>query len=723
MNIRKAIKSGIQYIQSGQLKKAEEICRKMLKRDPKNVDALHFQGVIFSRSGKYNSAITSLSKALQIDPGYAEAYHTLGTVYYEKKEFNQAIQYLMKALRLNPATPKVWFHLGVILQERGKLDEAITAYQEALYLKMRDVRIMNNLGLIFQKKSLIDRAMVYYRKALEVDPDCAETHYNLGNALRETNNLDQAMAEYQKAIHINPKYAEALNNLGLVFYKKTQFKEAESFYRKALQRNPNLFEAYNNLGNLLKDTGHADEAAGYYHKVLELNPEFAGVYNNIGTVLKDQGKIQEAEKYYRKAIELAPESSYYSNLLLLMNYSSRYDMYTVFHEHLEFAERFAEPLVSAILPHTNDRSPSRRLKIGYISPDFRRHSVNYFIEPVLTSHNHDRFEIFCYSDVLVPDSCTQRIQECADQWRDIAGISNEKTAEQIRNDRIDILVDLAGHTGYNRILLFACKPAPVQVSWLGYPNTTGLSTIDYRIVDRYTDFPGSTEQFYTEKLFRMPETFLCYQPDRETPEVGTSPFLNSGRITFGSFNNFAKETPDVLGLWAMILRNIPDSGLILKARSFVDRRTCDEVLRMFASHGIDSDRIELLSLEASFSGHLGIYNRIDIGLDTFPYNGTTTTCEALWMGVPVITLAGNTHASRVGASVLTNVGIADLIAATPDEYVQNAVKLAVDIERLRSLREELRNMMKRSPLIDAGRFTGELEKFYRMVWESWCSSS
>ncbi|MFZ5908183.1 MAG: tetratricopeptide repeat protein [Nitrospirota bacterium] len=723
MNIHKAIESGIESFHAGDFRKSEEICKKILKKDPENVEALHLQGSIFSRTGKYDSALVCLSKALQINPGFAEAYHTLGIVYYERKEFDQAIRYIMQSLRLQPAAPKVWFHLGMILQDRGKTDEAITAYQEALYLKMQDVRLLNNLGLLCQNKGQVDKALVYFGKALEIDPECAETHYNMGNALRESNKLDQAIDEYQKALHGKPDFAEALNNIGLVFYKKTQFQDAEAFYQKALQVNPSLFEAYNNLGNLFKETGHTTEAATYYYKALELNPEYAGIYNNTGTVLKDQGKIQEADHAYRQAIQLAPEPSYYSNLLLLMNYSTLYDRDTVFREHKKFAELFAEPLASAVLPHTNDRSPFRRLRIGYASPDFRRHSVNYFLEPVLTAHNHEQFEIFCYSDVSVPDACTRRLKASADQWREITGVPNEKVAEQIRNDGIDILIDLAGHTGYNRLLLFARKPAPVQVSWLGYPNTTGLPTIDYRIVDRHTDPPGTAEQYYTERLFRMPETFLCYEPDRETPDIAVSPFLISGHVTFGSFNNFAKETPEVLALWAEILRQVADSRLILKARSFIDSRTRDEVLSAFAVHGIDPARIELLSLATSFSGHLGIYSRIDIGLDPFPYNGTTTTCEALWMGVPVITLAGNTHASRVGASILTNVGLSELIATSQDEYVGKAVYLAGDLEKLESLRRGLREMMKQSPLTDAGRLVKNLEDSYRQMWEIWCKGS
>ena len=341
---------------------------------------------------------------------------------------------------------------------------------------------------------------------------------------------------------------------------------------------------------------------------------------------------------------------------------------------------------------------------------------------MLASHTHERFEIFCYSDVLAPDNVTERLQGYADRWHNIADMQDEEVAELVLKDGIDILVDLAGHTGNNRMLLFARKPAPVQVSWLGYPNTTGLSTMDYRFVDPYTDPHGLTDPFYTEKLLRLPESFLCYLPDENSPDVGYLPETVSGHITFGSFNIFTKMTEEVLALWADILKNIPNARLLLKTKSFSDKQICAKVMKIFSQKGIYSERVELLGHQEHFLKHLSLYNRIDIGLDTFPYNGTTTTCEALWMGVPVITLAGNNHASRVGVSLLTNTGLEDLIAKTHDEYVDIAVNLAADTRRLQKLRRNLRPMMKNSPLTDAKRFTDNLENSYRHMWEMWCTS-
>jgi protein O-GlcNAc transferase len=469
--------------------------------------------------------------------------------------------------------------------------------------------------------------------------------------------------------------------------------------------------------------GRLEEAVTYLKRALQIDPAFSWTYYNLGTALSDQGLLSQGELFYRRALQIKPDLSVaYSSILLLMNYSTYYTAHSVFSEHLGFENQFAKHLYPSSLHYANDPSPSRRLKIGYVSPDFRRHSVNYFIEPALAYHNHEHFEVFCYSDVLRPDTVTERLQRYTDQWRNIAGKPDERVAELIWKDGIDILVDLAGHTGYNRMLTFARKPAPVQISYLGYPNTTGLSAVDYRFVDAYTDPPGLTDPFYTEKLMRMPESFLCYLPDDDSPPVGDLPALKSGHITFGSFNIFQKVSHETIALWAEILKKLPDSYLIMKSPSFYDQTTRNYATSRFLIRGIAPERIELRARMPSFREHLDLYNRVDIGLDTYPYNGTTTTCEALWMGVPVVTLAGNTHASRVGTSLLSNIGLPELVAKTTEEYISIAVTLAKDFGRLQSLREHLRHRMTYSPLCDAKRFTTNLEMCYRKIWEIWCKS-
>ncbi|MFA4919639.1 MAG: tetratricopeptide repeat protein [Thermodesulfovibrionales bacterium] len=487
--------------------------------------------------------------------------------------------------------------------------------------------------------------------------------------------------------------------------------------------NPTFVEAYNNLGIICYEHGQYGEALIYYQKALQFNPTFFEAFRNLGAVFKAQGRIIEAENAFKHALQIKPDlSSCCSDILFGMNYQTRYNNQSIFAEHLQFAERYEKPLAYSISPHKNERAYSRRLKIGYISPDFRRHSVAYFIEPVINAHNKDQFEIFCYSDVIVQDDVTKRIQEHADQWRNIVGMTDKQVAESIRKDQIDIFIDLAGHTMSNRMLVFARKPAPIQISWIGYPSTTGLSTMDYKIVDAHTDPPGMTEPFYTEKLIRLPQSFLCYLPEQNSPEVNDLPALKSGHITFGSFNDLAKVSPSLISLWSDILNKASNSTIMIKSRGLSDKETCHRFLNMFKQHGINTDRIMLLPFAPSTNEHLTMYNNIDIALDTFPYNGTTTTCEAMWMGIPVITLAGNSHVSRVGVSLLSNVGLKEFIAQTENEYVSIAVNLAADINKMQKLRSNLRIMLKNLSLTNATQFIFDLENSYRKMWKSWCNS-
>jgi protein O-GlcNAc transferase len=568
-----------------------------------------------------------------------------------------------------------------------------------------------------------DQAESLFRKILGTEPDNVSALHFIGVIYYQHKDYESAIKYIKKALQLGPDYVDAYNNLGTVLQETGRLDEAVACFKKAIEFNPHFFRAYHNLANAHKEKWQLDEAISNYRKAIQLCPDLAEPYNGLANALQDQGRLEEAEECYRHAIRLKPDCSlYYDNVLFMMNYDAGRDARSVFSEHVEFARHFEARLASSIVPHENDCS-TRRLRVGYISPDFRRHSVSYFVEPVLASYDRDRFEVFCYSDVLKPDSFTERIRGCVDHWNIIKDLPDEKAAELIRKDGIDILVDLAGHTSNNRLLLFARKPAPVQVSWIGYPNTTGLSTIDYRVVDSYTDPPGLTDAFYSEELIRMPESFLCYLPDKDSPAVGGLPASKAGLVTFGSFNYFPKVSRKNAACWAAILKALPDSQLVLKARNFADNATRVYATDMFIEEGIAAERIQLLSMKTSFRDHLDTYNRIDIALDTFPYNGTTTTCEALWMGVPVVTLAGNVHASRVGKSLLTNVGLSELVASTPEEYISVVVHLAGDLERLRILRKGLRDRMAHSPLMDARRFVANLENCYRQMWEQRCTIS
>lgn len=584
-----------------------------------------------------------------------------------------------------------------------------------------DISKSTQLAIQYLQDGNLTLSEQIFRDILRVQPDNVSALHFIGVIFYQRKDYDSSIHYIRKALQLGPNYVDAHNNLGLVLQEINQTDEAIISYEKAVALKPDFDRAHYNLGTALKEKWQIDKAITHYQLAIHFNPSLVEAYNNLGLALQDQGKLEEAEKYFRRALQIKPDFSLcHSNLLLLLNYSSRYDAHTVFLEHLRFAEQFGSPLSTSVFHHKNAGLSSRRLKLGYVSPDFKKHSVGYFIEPVLASHDHNRFEIFCYSDVLRPDEKTKSLQKYSDQWRTTAEMSDIEVAEQIRRDGIDILIDLAGHTASNRLLVFARKPAPVQISWIGYPNTTGLSTVDYRLVDRYTDPPQLTDQFYTEKLIRLPDCFLCYQPERNSPIVAESPFMKSGHITFGSFNYFTKASPETVALWTAIMKEISDSRLILKSRNFSDMTSRKNAMDLFVKNGIAPERIQILPLTPSFSEHLVMYNLIDIAFDTFPYNGTTTTCEALWMGVPVITLAGTTHASRVGMSILSNIGFSNLVAQKGTEYIEIAVRLASDAKILTSMRHELRSLVAGSSLTNKTQFITHLEDCYKTVWEEYC---
>jgi protein O-GlcNAc transferase len=515
----------------------------------------------------------------------------------------------------------------------------------------------------------------------------AQRLYQIGNALASQGKIVQAILNYERALSLRPDYAEAHCNLGNA---------------RALQ-------------------GQTDRAILHYERALSLRPDYAEAHCNLGNARALQGQTDRAILHYERALSLRPDyAEVYSNLLFTMNYAYDKDPADIFNAHLTFAKRWETPLVPSIEATTNDRRCQRRLRIGYVSSDFRQHAVCYFIEPVLVHHDREWFEIYCYANHLQDDAVTERLKLRAAHWRNIFGHSDEQTAQQIRADQIDILVDLNGHTSNNRLLLFARKPAPIQATWLGYPNTTGLSAMDYRITDGFADPLGLTEHLHSEKLVRLPECFSCYQPPPDAPEVSGLPAQKKGFVTFGCFNNMAKITPEVRAVWARILQALPGSRLAIKNTALSGECTREMVRQTFKKMGITPERLELLARDQSQRAHLDRYRNIDIGLDTFPYNGTTTTCEALWMGVPVITLAGKTHAGRVGVSQMSSIGLTELVSNTLEEYVSVAQRLAGNLDRLGIMRAELRSRLATSPLTNGHGFTINLEMAYRNMWQNWC---
>jgi protein O-GlcNAc transferase len=721
LDLARAFQEARSFERQGRLREAAQLYQIILRQDRNHFDSLCNLSVVELQQGHFDDAQKLIRRALSLKPNSAEAHNILGFALAGLNLPKEEVAAYERALVLRPDFAEAHYNLGNAFKDQGKLDRAVASYEQALALKPDFVEAHYNLGVALQERGEPDAAAAAYVSALALKPGFAEAHNNLGNALKDRGNAEEAVASYRRALALKPDFADAHFNLGNALKDQGKPDEAAAFYRRALALEPDFAEAHNNLGNALKDQGKLEEAVESYGRALALKPDFAEPHNNLGNALKDRGKPNEAVAAYERALVLKPDyAEAHGNLLLCLNYRSDLSAQEVLAEHRRWDERHGSKLRQATLPHANDRDLDRRLRIGYVSPDYRRHSVAYFLEPLLRAHDRAAVELFCYAEVARPDAVTARLRALADHWRPTVGMSDEALANRIRADRIDILVDLAGHTPHNRLLLFARKPAPVQVTWLGYPNTTGLSAIDFRLVDALTDPEGAADDWASERLIRLEGGFLCYAPPFDAPEVAARPSLASGAITFGSFNNPAKLSAATIGVWAALLARLPRARLLLKGAPFADETTCDLFRARFASHGIDAGRLVLRAWTADTGSHLGSYGEVDVALDAFPYNGTTTTCEALWMGVPVVTLRGDRHAGRVGTSLLSRIGLDELIASDEAHYIDIGAGLAADPVRLAELSHSLRQRLQGSSLCDAAAFARRYEAALRHLWRCRC---
>ncbi len=689
---------------------------------PDYVEAHNNLALALHTKDRMDEAMTHYEQALAIKPGFAEAHNNLGNVFKDLGREDEAIDRYKHALALKPHYAEAHNNLGISLKDIDEMDEANIHFEQALAINPDFAEAHNSLGLTFYIQDQMDEAITHYEQALVIKPDYVEAHNNLGSALDNLGHIDEAISHYEQALSIKPDYAMAHNNLGSALQKQGRMDEAIARFQQALMLNPDYAEAHNNLGNVLHVQGQVRDAMSHYEQALTIKSDYAEAHNNLGNIYSELGRQEDAIEHFEQSLSLKPDDpEAHSNLLLMHNYQTDIDAITVFKAHQRWAEQHAIPLADINNVYTNNPDPEKRLRIAYLSPDFRMHSVAFFMESIFSAHDREAFEIFAYHNSIRHDSMSERLQAITDHWRCIIGMNDEKVAEQIREDGIDILVDLAGHTAHNRMRVFSLKPSPIQISYLGYPNTSGLATMDYRLTDQWADPPGQTEAYYTEELLRLPHGFLCYQPQADAPEVEALPTVTAGHITFGSFNTYPKINAGVIQVWGRILQSLPNARLLMKARQFKDDTVCEQTRLLFQEQGVNAEQLEFVSQIPSYTAHLNLYNRVDIALDTFPYNGTTTTCEALWMGVPVVTLAGESHRSRVGASILNNIGLDELITDNVDAYVTKVLALAGDVEVLAKLNATIRDKMQHSSLTNAEQFTRSLEETYKEVWKKWCA--
>lgn len=650
---------------------------------------------------------------------------------------------------------------GVAAQNAQRYPEAERAYRAALQIDPNDPRALALLGTLAGIAGQFQLAIDLFTRALQRDPVNADLYHNIGETHRQLGDTGKALPAFNRAIELRPNHYEAyrsaadaaitaaeraesanageharelrriaaryLLNLGQKRYD-ARLGGIEPIFREAVDLDPGNSTALFALGSLLQENSLPSEAVSVLRRSIALDGKNAEAYNNLGNAFFALQRWKETEEALRTAIKLDPNSAIVrqnlaSTTIMRWLYDDTARPQEVFERHRAWgSETTAEIGAGAIgtPSFANSRDPERRIRVAFLSGDFRGHSVAYFFWPLLRHLDPARIEIFCYSEVDRPDAVTASLRQLRGTWRDTVKMSDAALRAQLRADAIDIVVDLAGHTARNRLRALAVKAAPVTATWLGYPATTGLPTVDWRITDAIVDPPGA-ERFYTEKLVRLPDGFLCYEANGDNlPEVSAPPAAASGRVTFGSFNNPQKLSRSTIAAWAAILGSLPGSRLLLKAPTLTDSGVQGHFLDLFREAGIGPERIVFRGFAVTAASHLRTYAEIDVALDPFPYNGTTTSCEAMWMGVPVVTLIGDRHSGLVGLDLLTRVSLAELAAPDTDSYVRLAAALGRDLPRLREIRSGLRERMRSSPLCDGVRFAAGFGRALRDVWRQWC---
>jgi predicted O-linked N-acetylglucosamine transferase (SPINDLY family) len=637
------------------------------------------------QAGRFDLAEDIYRRILAVEPEQAEALHLWGVIAHQRGQHALAAERIRQAIALAPATAGFHSNLGEVCRALGEPHEALSAYRRALELNPQLAAAHNGLGLALESLGQVEEALACYRRAVECDPGLAEAHYNLGVAWHKRGDLDAATVCLRRALELNPRFADAWNNLGATLADLGQHSAAISCYQRTLQLNAGDLEARVNMGTALLGLGRLDEALDWYREALALDPNCAPAR---------------------------------SNLLLSMQYSSGVTLAELATALAEYDRRHVVPLRPRAPDDARSRDPERPLRIGFVSADFHQHPVGgLYLRPMECLRSAE-MSLFAYFTGGQADGLTARFRAAAHTWRAVPGISDEALAALIRADQIDILFELASHAAGNRLLTFARQPAPIQIAWAG---PTGVSTIDYLLADANL-VPAGLEQGYRERVLRMPDTFTCYAPPPEAPAVTPLPALHAGRVTFGSPNNLAKVTSQVIQTWAEILRRVPGSRLLFRYGNATRNPDAQQRLRaMFAAAGLGDERLAWGGW-VPHAERLNVFHEIDLVLDPFPFSGCMTTCEALWMGVPVITCPGETYMSRQSLSLLRTVGLADAVATDGHDYIQRAVLWASDLPRLAAVRRGLREQMAQSPLCDGPRFAAHLTRLLRDVWRRWCAT-
>ena len=706
---------GNAYEEFGRLDEAVRCYKKAITLNPKFAEAYTNLANIYKIIGKLEEAVSNYNKAINHNRNYTDAYFNLAITLTSLKKLKDAETCYKKIIKIKPDFAQAYNNLGIVIQEQGQLEEALNFYKKAVTLKPDYAIAYNNYGFVLNALGKLDEAKTSYEKAINLQPNYAEAYNNYGITLKGLGKLDEAKASYQKAIDLKENFADAYNNLAITHHETEEFINAEAIYLKALQLIPNDPEYNYNLGITLRSLSKYSSAEASIRNAIAIRPSFAEAHNNLGVILQELGRSEDALASYRKATALKPYYfEAYSNLLFTINYIQSRSI----DEALQEAKQFGLIVSNRSIPKFtawNFNSKASKIRVGFISGDLKNHPVGYFTEGLIKNFNKDLFEIISFPTIIKSDDLTIRIKPYFKEWIPIYGKTDLEAATIIYSQNIQILIDLSGHSAKNRLPVFSYKPAPVQITWLGYFATTGLPEMDYILGDPYVT-PQSEVSHFSEKIRQLPETYLCFSPPNEQVFISPLPALENGFITFGCFNNLSKMGNVVVKNWASILKAVPNSKLFLKTKQLGDAKVVAEVFSRFAVYDITPDRLVIEGY--SPRGDLLVaYNRVDIALDPFPYPGGTTSVEALWMGVPVLTLKGDRFLSHVGESIASNVGNTDWIAINQNDYVAKAVEFSNNLQYLSTMRNRLRHTVLQSPLFDSQHFANNFSKVLQEIWD------
>lgn len=756
------VAAGAAYVQSGRNAEARTHLERALSLSPDDKPALYHKGRLEVIDRNWMHAVAALGRLREMGEDSADIQFLMGLSLRGNGDYRLARQHLERALqggKDDPATrlaiaichlgeensalamgqiddllaslpddPEVLFDLATDCQEQGSIFAAQPFYTALLDKHPEHSKACVNYSSLLTYLGRSMEALYYLKQSLEYDPDNAEVLFRIGVVQHHVmNDKAEAKLSYEAALKVDPHHSNALTYLAGIVKDEGKTEEANDLLRRAVEFERTDLQAYLNLAHALRDE-EGDEALQVLEKakalpIAKTEDGALRILQTRASVLLRSGDISAALRAYREVLLSKPkDAGAHSGMLFCLNYDSSTSNAERARAYKEF-DKFVAWMRPPKQRHVNTPDPERKLKIGYISGDFRGHSVGFFAEPILSAHSHEKFEIYCYSNMLSIDAVTRRMMPFADHWRWVNDLSDDAVAEMIRMDGIDILVDLSNHTAYNRLMTLARKPAPIQMTWIGMPTTTGMSAIDYRITDARMDPVGMTESLHSEKLLRLPSSGWCYRPTEEAIDipVGPLPALANGHLTFASFNAFGKINRQVVELWARMFKEIPNAILYMATGGKDDDEAKRALVRdTFESWGFPVDRLRLFGRK-EFKQYFEFHNQIDIALDPFPYNGGTVTAHALWMGVPVLTLAGQAPIQRMAVSMNTSVGIPEFIAQTPDEYIAIAKRYADDFSALAHTRKKMRQRMQLSPLMDSMRVVSELENGYREAWREWCA--